>query len=65
MKAEAVQPEIHWREVEIARIERELRKPRPEKPDVEKLRAALEQRAEVWKADLRADLTSRASCCVG
>ena len=55
VKVETVKSEIEWREVEIARLERELRKPRPERPDIEKLRAALEQRAEAWKADLRSE----------
>jgi hypothetical protein len=45
---------IREREAEIARIEVRLRAPRIP-PNIEKLRAALEQRAEAWKADLRAE----------
>jgi hypothetical protein len=40
---------------EIARIEVTLKSPRPDVPDLAKLRAALEQRAEQWKAQLRAE----------
>jgi hypothetical protein len=39
----------------LARVEQQLRIPRQAPPNIEKLRAALTQRAEQWKADLRAE----------
>ena len=35
----------------------QLRAPQPVRPDLDKLRMALEQRAETWKAQLRAEPT--------
>jgi site-specific DNA recombinase len=40
---------------ELLRVEAKLRKPRVVPPDMEKLRAALEQRATEWKKELRAE----------
>lgn len=48
-------PKIREREAEIARIEARLRLPRPVRPDKERLRAALEMRTAVWRAELRAE----------
>jgi DNA invertase Pin-like site-specific DNA recombinase len=48
-----VVPAIKQREAEIARIEARLRIPRPTPPDLVRLRAALEQRVETWRAELR------------
>ncbi len=54
--AATVAPKIREREVEKTKIEAKLRAPRPEVPDLKKLRAAaLEQRSAQWKADLRAE----------
>jgi hypothetical protein len=39
----------------LRRIEKERRRPRVVPPDIAKLRAALQQRPEQWKADLRAE----------
>jgi hypothetical protein len=50
-----VAPQVRERETAIARIEARLRVPRPAAPDREGLRAALEQRVETWRADLRAE----------
>jgi site-specific DNA recombinase len=53
--ADTIAPKIRERQTTLARVETQLRTPRPAAPDLEKLRAALEQRAEAWKADLRAE----------
>ncbi len=53
--ADTVAPKIRERQAALAKVEAKLRTPRPEHPNVEMLRAALEQRAEAWKADLRAE----------
>ena len=52
---EAVAPEIRKLKGQLAKVEVKLRVPRREPPDLEKLRAALEQRSEQWKRDLRAE----------
>ena len=54
--AATVAPAIHERQANLARVEARLRVQRPAPPNIERLRAALEQRAEAWKADLRADI---------
>ncbi len=53
--ADTVAPAIKEREAEIARIDAQLRTPREVRPNIEKLREALEQRAAQWKTDLRAE----------
>jgi hypothetical protein len=53
--ADTVAPGIRQREVEIARLEARLRAPRREAPNLEKLREALTQRAEEWRATLRTE----------
>lgn len=53
VSAETLAPEIREREKQIAKLDAQLRTPRPVRPDVEKLRLALNQRAERWKDDLR------------
>lgn len=52
---QSVAPLIRTNEAEIRRLEARLREPRVPRLDHERLRAALEQRAEQWKADLRAE----------
>jgi DNA invertase Pin-like site-specific DNA recombinase len=46
---------VREREGEVAKLDAQLRLPRAERPDVERLRAALEQRAEEWRETLRAE----------
>jgi hypothetical protein len=41
--------------LKIARLDVQLRAPRTQPPNIDKLRAALLQRAEQWKADLRGE----------
>jgi hypothetical protein len=53
--ATTIAPKIHERQASLARVEAQLRIPRQAPPNIEKLRAALTQRAERWKADLRAE----------
>ena len=48
---------VKTREVEIAWIEERLRTARPALPDRERLRAALEQRMESWRSELREETT--------
>ena len=48
-------PAINQRQAEIAKLDVALRTPRQAPPNIEKLRAALEQRAAQWKAKLRAE----------
>ncbi len=55
--ADTVAPAIRQREAEIARLDVTLRAPRQAPPNIEKLRAALEQRAAEWRATLRAEPT--------
>jgi hypothetical protein len=52
---ETVAPLIREREEAIRKLEIRLRKPRVPRLGHERLRAALEQRAEQWKAELRAE----------
>lgn len=53
--ADTVAPEIRRLEAEVARIDVKLRTPRAPRPDLDKLRAALEHRVATWKADLRSE----------
>jgi hypothetical protein len=53
--ADTIAPAIRQREAEIARLDVALRAPRSAPPNIDKLRAVLTQRAEQWKADLRAE----------
>ena len=55
VSAETTAPKIREREHEIAKLDAQLRTPRPVRPEVERLRDALHQRAARWKADLRAE----------
>lgn len=48
-------PRLRQYEREIATLEADLRRPRPERLDVERLREALTLRAANWKRDLRAE----------
>jgi hypothetical protein len=57
VSVETLAPDIKQREAEIAKLDAHLRTPRPARPDIEKLRSALNQRAASWKADLRAEPT--------
>ncbi len=52
---DSVAPLIRKNEAEIAKLEVRLRTPRPEAPNLDRLRAALEQRTASWRADLRAE----------
>ena len=53
--AETIAPKIRGRQSALAKVDAQLRIPRQAPPNMEKLRAALTQRAEQWKADLRAE----------
>ncbi len=53
--AETVAAAIRERESEIAGLDKRLVAPKRERPDIDRLRDALTQRAEQWKADLRAE----------
>ncbi len=55
MPAEAIAPVVRQYQAEVARLDVQLRTPRPAPPNLDKLRAALTQRAEQWKAELRAE----------
>jgi len=55
VSAETTAPKIREREHEIAKLDAQLRTPRPVRPEVERLRDSLHQRAARWKADLRAE----------
>ena len=48
-------PKIQERQTSLDRVERQLRTQRQLPPDIGRLREALEQRAETWKAELRAE----------
>jgi len=50
---DTVAPAIRERETEIGKLDARLRTPRPTPPNIDTLRAALEQRAEQWRVDLR------------
>lgn len=55
VSAETVAPKIRERRARIAALDVKLRTPRPAPLNIEWLREALMQRAEQWKADLRAE----------
>jgi len=55
ISAETIAPKIRERQTALAKVEAALRTPRQAPPNIEKLRAALEQRATQWKAELRAE----------
>jgi len=55
MPAEAIAPAVKAHQTELARLDAELRKPQPARPDVDALRAALEQRSAEWRATLRGE----------
>jgi hypothetical protein len=52
---DTVAPEIRRCEQEKVKVEAKLRAPRPEALNLERLRAALEQRSDRWKTDLRSE----------
>jgi hypothetical protein len=52
---ESLAPVIQEKEAEVKQLEQRLRFPRKPRPDIEKLKAAVEQRAEEWNSDLRAE----------
>jgi len=56
LAVDAVAAEIKKRELEIARIEQELRAAQAPPPALEKLRDALLQRSSEWKANLRGEI---------
>ncbi len=53
--ADTVAPAIKDRQRQIAKLETQLRQPRPVQPKIDELRAALEQRAAEWRQTLRAE----------
>jgi hypothetical protein len=53
--AATLAPKIQERELQIAKLDVELRRPKSAPPNIANLRNALEQRAAQWKADLRAE----------
>jgi site-specific DNA recombinase len=53
MPADSIAPVVKQYQAEIAKLDVMLRTPRPAPPNLEKLRAALEQRAAEWRATLR------------
>jgi hypothetical protein len=53
VSAKTTGPDIRKRELEIERIEAQLRAPKPPKPDLRKVREALTQKAVQWKKALR------------
>ena len=55
ISAETIAPKIRERQTALAKVEAALRTPRQAPPNIEQLRAALEQRATQWKAELRAE----------
>jgi len=55
MPAETIAPVVREYQQQLAKIDVQLRAPRPARPDLDKLRAALAQRSASWKADLRAE----------
>jgi hypothetical protein len=55
VSAETLAPEIKQREREIAKLEVQLRAPKRERPDIERLRDALNQRAAEWRETLRSE----------
>lgn len=65
VSADTIAPKVREREARVAALDVKLRTPRPARPNIEKLREALHQRAEQWKADLRAEPRWRDCCCVG
>ena len=55
VSADTLAPKIREREAAIAKLDRQLRTPRQVPPNIEKLRSALLQRAEEWRAELRGE----------
>jgi site-specific DNA recombinase len=53
VSTETLAPKIREREAQLARLDAQLRTPRVQPPNIETLRAALEQRAAQWRAELR------------
>ena len=51
----SVAPKLQEREAALDRVEARLRIQRPAPPNIERLRATLEQRTAQWKADLRTE----------
>ncbi len=57
MPAETIAPVVKQYQAEVAKLDVLLRTPKPAAPNLERLRAALEQRAVEWRAMLRAEPT--------
>ena len=57
MPADMIAPVVKQYQTEVAKLDVQLRMPKPAAPDIEQLRAALEQRATEWRATLRAEPT--------
>lgn len=55
IKSETIAPKILQREKQLDAIEAKLRIPRPSRPDIDKLRGALLDRADGWREELRAE----------
>ena len=55
VSASTLAGKIKDREVQIAKLDRQLKQPRHAPPNISKLRGALQQRAEEWRTDLRAE----------
>ena len=55
MPADVIAPTVREYQQAVAKIDVQLRAPRPARPDLDKLRAALAQRSASWKADLRSE----------
>ena len=55
VSADTLAPKIREREQQIATLDAQLRRPRPQRVNVDKLRDALAQRVEQWKSVLRSE----------
>jgi hypothetical protein len=53
--ADIIAPKVRERQTALAKVEAQLRVPRHAPPNLAQRRAALEQRAATWKAELRAE----------
>ena len=53
--ADGLVPKVKERQAELAKVEAALRRPRPQRPEADKVRAALLQRAGEWRETLRAE----------
>jgi len=55
VSAETIAPKVRERQAALAKIEQQLRTPRPERPNIDKLRDALHKRAAEWRETLRSE----------